>query len=83
MISKLEKILDIEIDIISGFSKTDLKFGEACEYEDRDETRFLESHYINFIANLTKRSDLFSFEKTLIRRKKSGYALQKTSFFDS
>ena len=62
-------VLDIEIDLIPGSSKKNLKTTMVCEYEECGVAKNLEAHHINPIANLTKRRDFTSFEKTLIRRK--------------
>jgi Type II intron maturase len=63
-------ILDIEIDLIPGSTKSNIKTGTVCEYEDCGETENLEAHHINPIANLSKRRDLSTFEKTLISRQR-------------
>lgn len=70
-------IMDVEIDILPGSSKNNIVTGEICEYEDCNETNFLEAHHINPIANLSKRKDLSPFEKTLIRRQRKVVMLCK------
>lgn len=71
------EVLDVEIDLIPGSDKTNLKTGSVCEYEGCDETENLEAHHINPVGNLYKRKDLSAFEKTLIRRKRKVVMLCK------
>lgn len=70
-------VLDIEIDQIPGSSKNNIKTKYNCEYENCTETLHLEAHHINPIANLSKRKDLSSFEKVLVRRKRKVVMLCK------
>lgn len=70
-------IVDIEIDKLPGFSKTNLKTFSVCESESCEVTKNLEAHHLNPISNITKRRDLSPFEKHLIRRKRKVVMLCK------
>lgn len=70
-------VLDIEIDLVPGSSKNNIKTAETCEYEGCAINENLEAHHLNPISNLYKRKDLTSFEKTLIRRKRKVVMLCK------
>lgn len=71
------EVLDIEIDLVPGSHKTNLKMGDVCEYEGCDEVENLEAHHLNPVGNLNKRKDLTSFEKVLIQRKRKVVMLCK------
>jgi hypothetical protein len=60
-------VLDIEIDLIPGSSKKNLKTAMVCEYDGCSVAENLEAHH----------RDLTSFEKTLIRRKRKVVMLCK------
>lgn len=70
-------IIDIEIDKLSGSSKTSLKTSSVCEYESCEVTKNLEAYHLNPISNITKRKDLSPFKKHLIRRKRKVVMLCK------
>jgi len=70
-------MLDIEIDKIPGSTKTNLKTAKICEFEGCDATEHLEAHHINPMSNIVRRSDLSTFEKHLIRRKRKVVMLCK------
>lgn len=71
------EILDVEIDLVPGSDKANLKTGNICEYEGCEEGNYLEAHHLNPVGNLSKRKDLTAFEKTLIRRKRKVVMLCK------
>jgi hypothetical protein len=75
-------VLDIEIDLVPGSSKSNLKTVSVCEYEGCTVTDNLEAHHINPIANLNRRKDLTPFDKTLIRRKRKVVMLCKKHHAD-
>lgn len=70
-------ILDLEVDLLPGSTKSNIKTGQVCEYEGCGATENLEAHHTNPIANLDKRRDLTTFEKALIRRKRKVVMLCK------
>lgn len=72
-----QSVLDLEIDIVKGSHKLNVKSADVCQYECCDKTENLETHHIHPIANLSKRKDLSAFEKALIRRKRKVVMLCK------
>ena len=75
--SQYPEILDIELDVVKGSHKLNIKSSDVCQYEDCNVSENLEAHHINPIANLSKRKDLSEFEKALIRRKRKTVMLCK------
>lgn len=59
-------IIDIEIDVIKGSHKLNIKNADVRQYNGCEITENLEAHHTNPIANLSKRKDLSRFEKALI-----------------
>jgi hypothetical protein len=82
-------VLDLEIDLVPGSSKSNLKTGTVCEYEGCEATEKLEAHHINLIATCIKekiyqRSKNLLFvekEKWLCFVKKHHQALHKKRIF--
>lgn len=70
-------ILELEIDKVPGSTKTNLKTSNVCDFEGCNETENLEAHHLNPMAHLSKRKDLSTFEKALIRRKRKVVMLCK------